>query len=103
VPEGNLEDYRKVTIPRRRLARWCNEPFFQAAVLECFVKIFIGDDDNGEKVYRLCEIVDVKEGPKTYKFPVANKNDKPVSTNKLLRLKFGKRKRAPMKSWNRRH
>ena len=64
------------------LARWCNEPFFKAAVLECFVRLFIGEDDNGEKVYRLCEIVDVNIGQITYKFPVANKNEKPVMTNK---------------------
>jgi len=93
VAEANLEDFRKVTIPRRRLARWCNEPYFEAAVLECFVRLFIGEDDNGEKVYRLCEIVDVKDGVKTYKFPVANQNDKPVSTNKTLRLRFGKSER----------
>ncbi len=87
--EAGLEDFIKVTIPRRRLARWCNEPFFNAAILECFVRLFIGEDENGEKVYRLCEIVDVVTTNKTYKFPVAKKGDKPVSTNKTLRLKFG--------------
>ena len=57
--------------------------------MECFVRLFIGEDDNGEKVYRLCEIVDVITTKKSYKFPVAKKGDKPVSTNKTLRLKFG--------------
>lgn len=90
---ASLEDFMKVTIPRRRLARWCNEPFFKAAVLECFVRLFIGEDENGEKVYRLCEIVDVKEEGKTYKFPLANKDDKPIKTNKVLRLKFGNSER----------
>jgi RNA polymerase-associated protein RTF1 len=88
--EAGLAEFLKVTIPRRRLARWCNEPFFNAAVLECFVRLFIGEDDSGEKVYRLCEIVDVKTSPKSYKMPPANKVEKPVSTNRLLRLKFGK-------------
>lgn len=88
--EAGLAEFLKVTIPRRRLARWCNEPFFNAAVLECFVRLFIGEDDSGAKVYRLCEIVDVKTSPKSYKMPPANKVEKPVSTNKLLRLKFGK-------------
>lgn len=86
---AGLEDFIKVTIPRRRLARWCNEPFFDAAVLECFVRLFIGEDEKGEKVYRLCEIVDIKVDKKTYKFPVTDKNEQPVSTNKTLRLKFG--------------
>jgi RNA polymerase-associated protein RTF1 len=87
--EAGLDDFLKVVIPRRRLARWCNEPFFEAAVLECYVRLFIGEDDSGEKVYRLCEIVDVKVGSKSYKFPVASKNDKPIATNKQLTLKFG--------------
>ena len=93
VVEATLEDFIKVTVPRRRLARWCNEPFFQASVLECFVKLFIGEDDKGEKCYRLCEIVDVNVGDKTYLFPVDNKKDKPISTNKTLRLKFGNSER----------
>jgi RNA polymerase-associated protein RTF1 len=91
--DAGLEDFLKVTIPRRRLARWCNEPFFDAAVLECFVRLFIGEDDQGEKVYRLCEIVDVKVDKRSYKFPLMNKNDTPISTNKLLRLKFGNNER----------
>jgi RNA polymerase-associated protein RTF1 len=87
--DAKLEDFAKVTVPRRRLERWCNEPFFQAAILECFVRILIGEDENGEKVYRLCEIVDVKATGKSYKFPVVDKTKKPVSTSSLLRLKFG--------------
>ena len=75
--DAGLEDFIKVTIPRRRLAQWCIEPFFDAAVLECFVRLFIGEDGNGEKVYRLCEIVDVKVDKRSYKFPVINKNEKP--------------------------
>jgi RNA polymerase-associated protein RTF1 len=97
VIEANLDDFTRCTIPRRRLARWCNEPFFKAAVLECYVRLFIGENENGEKTYRLCEIVDVVDGAVTYKFPVARKGDIPVSTNKYLRLKFGKNeKEFPM-------
>jgi RNA polymerase-associated protein RTF1 len=91
--DAGLEDFLKVTIPRRRLAQWCNEPFFDAAVLECFVRLFIGEDGKGEKVYRLCEIVDVKADKRNYKFPVTEKNEKPISTNKFLRLKFGNNER----------
>lgn len=94
VAIAGLEDFLKVTIPRRRLARWCNEPFFTAAVLECFVRLFIGEDDKGEKVYRLCEIVDVKVDNQSYKFPLIGKDDVPVKTNKYLRLKFGNNERV---------
>jgi RNA polymerase-associated protein RTF1 len=89
--EATLEDFRKCTIPRRRLAQWCVEPYFEAAVLECFVRLCIGEDESGEKVYRLCEIVEVKHGETSYKMPVADpKRDKPISTNIILTLKFGK-------------
>jgi RNA polymerase-associated protein RTF1 len=95
--EATLEDFKKVTVPRRRLARWCNEPFFEAAILNCFVRVLIGEDENGDKVYRLCEITDVKTGMKVYKFPIAKKGDKPIMTTKTLTLKFGKNeKEFPM-------
>lgn len=81
APAAELEDFAKVTIPRRRLARWCNEPFFMQAVKDSFVRLFLGEDDNGEKVYRLCQIIDVTKGDKTYKFPTANRRDIPVSTS----------------------
>lgn len=79
APVAELEDFAKVTIPRRRLARWCNEPFFAKAVIDSYVRLFLGEDDNGEKVYRLCQIVDVSKGEKTYKFPTANRREVPVS------------------------
>jgi RNA polymerase-associated protein RTF1 len=92
--EATLEDFLKCTIPRRRLGRWCHEPFFEAAVLECFVRLCIGEDESGDKVYRLCEIVEVKHGEKSYKMPVADpQKDTPVSTNIILTLKFGKSSR----------
>jgi RNA polymerase-associated protein RTF1 len=79
APPAELEDFLKVTIPRRRLARWCNEPFFEQAVKDSFVRLFIGEDDTGEKVYRLCQIVGFLKGEKTYKFPTASRHEKPVS------------------------
>lgn len=78
VIEADLEDYLKITLPRRRLARWCKEPFFKKAVMESFVRLLIGDHD-GKKCYRLCQIVDIKKGKKSYNFPPANPQEKPVS------------------------
>jgi len=80
APPAELEDIKKVTIPRRRLARWCNEPFFKQAVVGSFVRLFLGEDDNGEKKYRVCQIDDLVKGEKTYNFPVADRREKPVST-----------------------
>lgn len=78
APAAELEDFLKVTIPRRRLARWCNEPYFEEAVLGCFVRLFIGEDDSGDKVYRLCQIIEVTAASKPYNFPTASRKDIPV-------------------------
>lgn len=119
--EAELEDYMKVTLPRRRLARWCNEPFFNQSVLGCFVRLFIGESEDRQKCYRLCEIVGVEKSKSEYKFPTTTSHEKPVSkdhayiypslyfsfltkmrclfaeqitTSKLLRLKFGKNEKS---------
>jgi RNA polymerase-associated protein RTF1 len=121
--EAELEDYLKVTLPRRRLARWCNEPFFDQAVLRCFVRLFIGESDDRKKCYRLCEIVGVEKSRSEYKFPTTTSHEKPVSkhhatvkrihlpqllpllanenalreqitTSKALRLKIGKNEKS---------
>lgn len=77
VVEADLEDYQKITLPRRRLGRWCNEPYFKEAVMNCFVKLFIGENESGKRCYRLCKIVDVSSTPKQYELPPV-KNQKPV-------------------------
>ena len=91
IAEAELEEYQKITLPRRRLGRWCNEPYFRDAVMNCFVKLFIGENDLGKRCYRLCKIVDVKTH-KPYQLPPVN-NQKPVTTDKMLTLKFGKNQR----------
>jgi RNA polymerase-associated protein RTF1 len=89
VTPADLAEYIMVTLPRRRLGRWCNEPFFEGAVKNCYVKLFIGEDENGKRCYRLCRIVGVKKSPSgTYSLPPVKK-EKPVSTDKMLQLAFG--------------
>ena len=80
--EADLEDYQKVTLPRRRLGRWCNEPFFKEAVKNCFVKLFVGVNEQGKKCYRLCKIVGF-ETSKTgsYQLPPVKK-ERPVGLTK---------------------
>lgn len=79
--EADLADYQKVTIPRRRLAQWCNEPFFENAVQGCYVRLGIGESDDGKKLYRLCEVIHVGVGKSMYTFPPLNRKEKPVSDN----------------------
>jgi len=83
IPPAEKEDFAKVTIPRRRLARWVNEPFFEQAVIDSYVRLFLGEDENGEKAYRLCQIVNVKKGQKLYNFPTANRREIPVGARTL--------------------
>lgn len=79
VQDAELDDYLKITLSRRKLGRWCNEPYFKKAVVGCFAKLFIGENEQGKRCYRLCRIVDVQPAPKgSYSLP-AVKKDKPVS------------------------
>lgn len=84
VQEAELEDYLKITLSRRRLGRWCNEPFFKKAVVGCFAKLFIGENEQGKRCYRLCRIVDVQPAPKgSYALP-AVKKEKPVCIIQII-------------------
>lgn len=75
--EADISDFVKVTIPRRRLSRWCNEPYFEEAVMNHYVRLAIGRDRTTQKpCYRLCKITGVKTG-KEYQFP-AYANQKQV-------------------------
>ena len=76
--EADLEDYIKVSIPRRRLVRWCNEPFFEKAVKNFYVRLGIGRDNKSQKAcYRLCRITGIIS-KNEYSFPPAE-NRKTVS------------------------
>ena len=76
--DAGLEEYMKVSIPRRRLMRWCNEPFFEKAVRNFYVRLGIGRDNKTQKAcYRLCRITGIVS-KNEYKFPPVE-NQKPVS------------------------
>jgi RNA polymerase-associated protein RTF1 len=88
--EAGTTDYAKVTIPRRRLIRWCNEPFFEQAVLNFYVRVAIGRDKLTQRpCYRLCKIVGIVSKKEQYtiddqsnQYPKAGKAiGKAVSTN----------------------
>lgn len=76
--EADMESYQKITLPRRRLGRWCNEPFFEDAIRDCYVKLFIGVNEEGKRCYRLCRITGVIIEEMQYALPQV-KNEKPVS------------------------
>jgi len=87
--EAGLEEYIKVSIPRRRLMRWCNEPFFEKAVRNFYVRLGIGRDNKSQKAcYRLCRITGIVT-KNEYSFPPVE-NKKAVTTDKWLKVSFGK-------------
>ena len=87
--EAEYADYKIVTIPRRRLIRWCHEPYFEKAVQDFYVRITIGRDPVSQKpLYKLSKIdkVEVKELAE-YEFP-AEPGKPPVRHNHLFRFVF---------------
>ncbi|XP_067941528.1 RNA polymerase-associated protein RTF1 homolog [Watersipora subatra] len=78
-----LEDIR---LSRHRLEQWCHMPFFKKAILNCFVRIGIGNRE-GSPVYRCVEICDVVETAKIYQLGSTR-------TNKGLKLRFGQAERV---------
>ena len=84
---GALENYRRVHMPRRRLARWCGLPRFQEAVVGFYVRACTGrDGGTGEPTYRLCRIEGVATKER-YSLPESAGG---VGTDRHLTLSFGR-------------
>lgn len=80
------EELNKLRLSRHKMERFINLPIFEKTVLNCFVRISIGN--NGSKpVYRVAEIVGVVETAKIYSLGKTR-------TNKGLRLKHGNQERV---------
>lgn len=90
IVEATFDDYKAICLPRRRLARWCNEPFFEKAVINSYIRLGIGADEETKKmVYRFCKILGV-EIKREYSFPKAPNQKKAITTAKWLKVEFGK-------------
>ncbi|TDG50885.1 hypothetical protein AWZ03_002540 [Drosophila navojoa] len=80
------EDLNKLRLSRFKMERFVNLPIFECTVVNCFVRISIGN--NGQKpVYRVAEIVGVVETGKIYTLGTTR-------TNRGLRLKHGTQERV---------
>jgi len=90
IVEATFDDYKAICLPRRRLARWCNEPFFEKAVVNSYIRLGIGADEETKKmVYRFCKILGV-ETKREYSFPKAPNQKRAITTSKWLKVEFGK-------------
>lgn len=80
------EELNKLRLSRFKMERFINLPMFERTVMNCFVRISIGN--NGQKpVYRVAEIVGVVETAKIYSLGKTR-------TNRGLRLKHGTQERV---------
>ena len=74
----------RIRLTRRKLAKWLNEPFFEAAAVGCFVRIGIGATGPDQlPQYRVAEITAVKDGFREYEI------EGKVKTTKRLELAIG--------------
>ncbi|XP_068146291.1 RNA polymerase-associated protein Rtf1 [Drosophila tropicalis] len=80
------EDLNKLRLSRHKMERFVNLPIFEATVMNCFVRISIGNNDQ-KAVYRVAEIVGVVETGKIYTLGSTR-------TNRGLRLKHGTQERV---------
>jgi len=79
------EELARIRLSRFKLEKWVHAPFFVDTVMNCFVRVNIGTN-MGQPVYRVAEVVDVKETQKVYYFGSS-------MTNKALRLRYAKAER----------
>ncbi|VDO04732.1 unnamed protein product [Rodentolepis nana] len=79
---GTLEQLMQVRLTRDRLETWVHYPFFDELVKGCFVRIHVGVQSD-VPIYRISEIVNVKEMSKPYDLGKTR-------TNKGLVLRRGK-------------
>ncbi|XP_055621344.1 RNA polymerase-associated protein Rtf1 isoform X2 [Toxorhynchites rutilus septentrionalis] len=86
VAISTRDELNKLRISRHKIERFINLPMFDQTVLNCFVRINIGNN-NGKPVYRVAEIVGVVETAKIYQLGKGR-------TNKGFRLKHGSQERV---------
>lgn len=80
------EELNKMRLSRFKMERFVNLPIFEKTVMNCFVRISIGN--NGAKpVYRVAEVLGVVETTKIYQLGS-------TKTNRGLRLKHGTQERV---------
>lgn len=78
----------KLRLPRSLLEKWVEEPFFERAVVGCFVRLGVGKAPgvSSEAQYKVCEIVSVGKYKHPYTFGE-------FETTKALMLKIGRNER----------
>ncbi|KAJ1975707.1 RNA polymerase-associated protein rtf1 [Dimargaris verticillata] len=85
-PPATLVQLNKIRVTRNQLEKWIHSPFFAQTVAGCYVRVGLGYNNDRTQVYRIAEVVDVVEVPRTY---LVNNS----LTDKRLVLRHGRAKR----------
>lgn len=83
--EFTLVDLNRIRVTRKQLEQWVHSPFFSSTMINSFVKMGIGMRQS-QQIYRVCQVVDVVEGPKVYEL-------EKTKTDKLLKCRHAKDER----------
>ena len=99
-PPAQLQDIKSILLRRQQLAKWHNQPFFEDAVVGAFVRVSLGNNSEGQLVYRLARIREVRdrsaEVGKSYAF--GGRDNRSHETTKYLLLEQGASERVfPMR------
>ncbi|KAL5631405.1 hypothetical protein ACGC1H_007054 [Rhizoctonia solani] len=79
-----IDDFNAVRLTREQLAKFCHVAWFQELVQGAYVRYLIGADENGQPIYRMCEVVDLgADLVKAYTF-------EGQITDQVLELRHGK-------------
>lgn len=85
---SSREQLNQLRLSRHKMERFVNLPIFERVVMNCFVRINIGNNAQNQKpVYRVAEIVGVVETAKIYLLGKTR-------TNRGLRLRHGTQERV---------
>eukprot|EP00052_Salpingoeca_macrocollata_P008210 m.65278 g.65278 ORF g.65278 m.65278 type:complete len:581 (-) comp16480_c0_seq1:25-1767(-) len=59
---ADFAQFQSIRLSRHKLEHWCHEQHFQDTITGCFVRIGIGQNIENRPVYRVAQIVGLKEG-----------------------------------------
>ncbi|OSX56775.1 hypothetical protein POSPLADRAFT_1062251 [Postia placenta MAD-698-R-SB12] len=79
---ATLEALERCRVSRDMIARYCMAPWFEEFLKGAWVRFLIGNEEDGQAVYRICEVTGIGQAPRPYKL-----NDKLY--NKDFHLKHG--------------
>ncbi|CAG8574294.1 11100_t:CDS:2 [Paraglomus brasilianum] len=64
---ADYDDLLKIVLTRRQIEKWLFAPYFNKTAIGCYARVYLGTNDSGEQIYRLCEVIGVVPFSSTYK------------------------------------